>query len=37
MKTTVLCADIGTSSIKLSLIDFEGRQLGFVRESFPFR
>jgi xylulokinase len=37
MKTAaVLCADIGTSSIKLSLIDFDGKQLCFVRESFPF-
>jgi xylulokinase len=32
----LLCADIGTSSIKLSLIDFDGKQLCFVRESFPF-
>jgi xylulokinase len=32
----VLCADIGTSSIKLSLIDFDGKQRCFVRESFPF-
>ncbi len=32
----ILCADIGTSSIKLSLINFNGKQLSFVRESFPF-
>lgn len=36
MKTAVLCADIGTSSIKLSFINPDGKQLCFVRESFPF-
>lgn len=36
MKAAVLCADIGTSSIKLSFIDFDGKQTCFVRESFPF-
>jgi xylulokinase len=38
MKTAnaVLCADIGTSSIKLSFIDIDGKQRCFVRESFPF-
>jgi xylulokinase len=35
-KAAVLCADIGTSSIKLSLIDFDGTQRCFVREAFPF-
>jgi xylulokinase len=31
----ILCADIGTSSLKAALIDLEGRVLGFVRESYP--
>lgn len=32
----VLCADIGTSSLKISLIGFDGKQLSFIREPYPF-
>ncbi|MDR0388851.1 MAG: sugar kinase, partial [Spirochaetaceae bacterium] len=31
----VLAADIGTSSLKAALIDGRGRELAFVRESYP--
>jgi xylulokinase len=31
----VLCADIGTSSLKAALIDLEGRALAFDREVYP--
>jgi xylulokinase len=31
----VLCADMGTSSLKAALIDFDGRLTAFVREPYP--
>lgn len=31
----VLCADMGTSSLKAALIDFDGRLIAFVREPYP--
>jgi len=31
----VLCADMGTSSLKAALIDFDGRLVAFVREGYP--
>ena len=30
----ILCADIGTSSLKAALVDFDGRLLAFVREGY---
>ena len=32
---TILCADIGTSSLKAALIDLEGKLLAFNREAYP--
>lgn len=34
---TILCADIGTSSLKAALIDFDGRNLAFAREVYHHR
>ncbi|MDR1324929.1 MAG: FGGY-family carbohydrate kinase [Treponema sp.] len=34
---TILCADIGTSSLKAALIDLDGRNLAFAREVYPHR
>ncbi|MDR2518337.1 MAG: FGGY-family carbohydrate kinase [Spirochaetaceae bacterium] len=34
MKAAALCADIGTSSLKAALIDFEGRELAFDRQAY---
>jgi xylulokinase len=34
---TILCADIGTSSLKAALIDLDGRSLAFAREVYPHR
>lgn len=31
----VLCADMGTSSLKAALIDFDGHVIAFVREPYP--
>ena len=35
MTPPVLCADIGTSSLKAALIDLEGRELAFHRQAYP--
>jgi xylulokinase len=34
---TILCADIGTSSLKAAFIDLDGRNLAFAREVYPRR
>ncbi|MDR2417748.1 MAG: FGGY-family carbohydrate kinase [Treponema sp.] len=34
---TILCADIGTSSLKAALIDLDGRNVAFAREVYPHR
>jgi sugar (pentulose or hexulose) kinase len=31
----ILCADIGSSSLKAALIDFDGRERAFAREPYP--
>ncbi|MFA6504480.1 MAG: FGGY-family carbohydrate kinase [Treponemataceae bacterium] len=31
----ILCADIGTSSLKAAFVDYEGKLRGFVRETYP--
>lgn len=37
MSTTILCADIGTSSLKTAFIDETGKILAYARKTFLFR